>query len=179
MKVTKTLHLLIARVTSRLPLCLITTRMRRLCAKPTALLLSSTHRAQSLVLLLLAIIRLRTGHRRRLIWCLALRRRRCSILLMLVLQGLVLLLLVLVRHRVVTWRRLLLLSLNRASTHGYGTVIMGSIAILEIRRRSCLAVQSCSTVSVHGDRMDRKRDDEEDATEIENVSPEGVRARYC
>lgn len=165
MTIPQSLLLLIARVTSRLSLCLITPCVRRRCAKSSTLLLSSAHGAQSLVLLLLAIIRLWAGDGRRLIWCLALRRRRCSVLLVLALQRLVLLLLVLLRHRVIAWRRLLLLCLDRAPAHGNGTVIVGSIAILEVRRRSCLAVQSCSTVSVHGNRMDRKRDNEEDARE--------------
>lgn len=76
-------HMLVLWLTHRLRLCLMTAQVWRRCTtKCSTLLLSSTHWAH-LLLLLLALIRLRTGHRRRLVRGLALGRGGSSVLLLL------------------------------------------------------------------------------------------------
>lgn len=166
--------MLILRVAHRLPLRLVTPRMRRRCAKPSALLRPRAHRAHlmMLLLLLLALIRLWAGDRRRLVRHLALGRGRRSIVLLhlllvrrLRLRLLLLLLLVVMvlRHGGIGTGRLLLLHVR------IGLVdrppAQGNRIAVAARGRSWRAVPARGAVSVHGDGVDGQGDDEEDTLE--------------
>lgn len=137
-----------------------TSRVRRRCTGASSLLL----------LLLLLIIRLWTGHMWRLIRCLALGRGGSTIWLVLRMLGLLLVrLLLLLRHCGITGRRLLLLRLHRASTQGDGIVVAGSVAVLVVSGRAGSTMSSRGSVSVQGDGVNRKGDDEEDAVDTQGI----------